>query len=140
MSDLKVPDRGTKEAAGYDLILPDTIQLGPLEKRKWVPLGFHTEFPAVFEAFIVQRSSVYSKYGIEVFQGTIDSDYRGEWKLCLSNLDNAVKILSAGTKIAQVKFYPVLRQNYRLVPAVEQLLPSSRGTGGIGSTGLNCLL
>lgn len=136
MCDLQLPEKSSLGAAAYDLRLPEDLFLDPMERWKSVPLGFHTEFPAGFEAFIVERSSIATEKNVQVFHGTIDSDFRGEWKLRVTNMNPCKIFFPKHSKIAQVKFYPVLKHCYHVCSNTSELEPSERANGGFGSTGL----
>lgn len=69
--------------------------------------------------------------------GYIDSDYRGELNLALTRVagfrsDKEVLVYKAGDRVAQLALFPVA-----IMPLiqVDELDPSPRGVGGIGSTG-----
>ena len=86
-----LPEYQTAQAAGVDLRanLAEAVILKPLE-RKLIGTGLYIELPIGFEAQIRPRSGLANKHGITVINtpGTIDSDYRGEIKICLVNLSN----------------------------------------------------
>jgi dUTP pyrophosphatase len=63
---------------------------------------------------------------------TIDSDYRGELMVALVNLGTEPFRITRGMRIAQMIIARVERVAF--VP-VEELPPSTRGTGGFGSSG-----
>jgi dUTP pyrophosphatase len=64
--------------------------------------------------------------------GLIDAGYRGELQVLLVNLGDTPVKLSRGDRIAQLVVQRVERVT--LTP-VSELPPSTRGTGGFGSTG-----
>lgn len=134
IQDLHLPTKKSEQAAAYDLFLPSEVYLEPNEHWKIVGLGFHTEFCKGFEAVIFERSSIITNMKLRVFHGTIDSDYRGEWKLVISNIDTKPKLLPKHFRIAQVKFQPTWDQNYTIVNNLSQLTHTQRGEGGFGST------
>lgn len=78
------------------------------------------------------RSGLFFKHGI-FCAGTIDSDYRGEIKVCLRNLSNKEFCLNAGERIAQICIVPVELCGFE---EVSELPETERGEGGFGSTGL----
>ena len=63
---------------------------------------------------------------------TIDSDYRGEIKVPMVNLDGASFTVTRGMRIAQLVFAKVEVAEFR---EVQELPSTDRGTGGFGSTG-----
>jgi dUTP pyrophosphatase len=64
--------------------------------------------------------------------GTIDADYRGEVQVLLVNLGNEAVAVTRGMRIAQMVIATVARAELR---EVDFLDPTSRGSGGFGSTG-----
>ncbi|NSX83473.1 dUTP diphosphatase, partial [Wolbachia endosymbiont of Atemnus politus] len=65
--------------------------------------------PNGFEGQVRPRSSLAAKHGVTVLNspGTIDSDYRGEVKVCLINLSNQPYEIKRGDRIAQILIAPV---------------------------------
>jgi dUTP pyrophosphatase len=70
--------------------------------------------------------------GIATTGGVIDSGYRGEILVVMTNLGDTAVELQAGEKIAQMVPVPVLTG---LVQEVETLEVSARAAKGFGSTG-----
>lgn len=99
-----------------------------------LPTGLAFSVPKGFEMQIRSRSGTAIKEHMVITNqpGTVDSDYRGEVKLAISNLDSREKIIRHGDRIAQAVICPVLR--VRLVE-VQELDDTERGEGGFGSTG-----
>jgi len=81
--DLPLPKFETALAAGADLraALDADMVLTPGE-RALVPTGFAMALPAGYEAQIRPRSGLAYKHGITCLNtpGTIDADYRGEFR------------------------------------------------------------
>ncbi|MEI9970415.1 MAG: hypothetical protein WDM87_18050 [Terracidiphilus sp.] len=77
------------------------------------------------------RSSMAAR-GIATTGGVIDSGYRGEILVLMTNLGEAAVELKAGEKIAQMVPVPVLTG---LVQVVESLEVSDRAEKGFGSSG-----
>ena len=78
------------------------------------------------------RSGMAAKHNIHVLAGVIDSDYRGEWFVCLYNLGNKPYIVKAGHRVCQGIFVPVPIVRMEEVYYLEG---TERGEGGFGSTG-----
>jgi dUTP pyrophosphatase len=80
------------------------------------------------------RSGLAAKHGVTVLNapGTIDEDYRGEVKVILVNLGTEPFVIAHGERIAQLVVAPVTKVDVELVSSLE---PTTRGTGGFGSTG-----
>lgn len=134
----ELPKYETNGAAGLDLRanIEDNIIIKPFE-RVLVPTGIYTEIPIGYEAQIRARSGLSIKHGITLVNaiGTIDSDYRGEWKIPLINLSNEAYTLVDGERIAQVVFSKYEKVEFITVSNEEELEKSKRGDGGFGSTG-----
>ncbi|WP_264336688.1 MULTISPECIES: dUTP diphosphatase [unclassified Wolbachia] len=135
--DLSLPCYATTQSAGMDLYaaLDDSIILNPLE-RLLVPTGIVIAIPNGFEGQIRPRSGLAAKHGITVLNspGTIDSDYRGEVKVCLINLSNQPYEIKRGDRIAQILITPVpeiIWNNIEEFYAKE----TARNEGGFGSSG-----
>jgi len=137
--DLPLPNYGSEEAAGIDLMaaIEEKITLLP-GARMLVPCGFSMALPQGFEAQIRPRSGLAFKYGITVLNtpGTIDSDYRGEVKVLLINHGQENFEIEKGMRIAQMVVAKHERVSWLQVFDFEQE-ETSRGEGGFGSTGLS---
>jgi dUTP pyrophosphatase len=134
-SGLPLPAYATAGSAGIDLLaaIADPVEL-PVGRRVLVPTGLKLAIPAGFEAQIRPRSGLAANHGVTVMNapGTIDSDYRGELKVCLVNLGQEPMIVTRGMRIAQLILAKVERLEWQ---PVEQLDGTARGEGGFGSTG-----
>ena len=129
-----LPDYGTAGSAAVDLRnAGPTVQLPPLG-RILIPTGLAIALPVDTEAQIRPRSGLALKRGISIINTpcTIDSDYRGEIRIPLINLDTAPQAIEHGERIAQMLVAHVLRIEWS---PVEALPESGRGAGGFGSTG-----
>ena len=128
--DAKVPELGTDHSAGYDLYAVEDVDFEE-DDIKAVPLGFATALPVDIHGRIESRSGMALK-GFVVLTGVIDADYRGEWKVILSNYWGAKRSIKKGDRIAQVVFRPTIHRTFQ---RVDSLSETARGTGGFGSTG-----
>jgi dUTP diphosphatase len=131
--DLPLPTPATPGSAGYDLASADEGVLEPME-RKLFRTGFSIAVPEGYECQIRPRSGLALRHGITLpnTPATIDSDYRGELMVALVNLGSESFRVTRGMRIAQMVFARV--EQVAFVP-VAQLPPTSRGTGGFGSSG-----
>ena len=132
-----LPSYATAGSAGLDLRadLKEPLVLNP-QQRSLVPTGLYIELPAGYEAQVRPRSGMAMQLGITCLNspGTIDSDYRGELKVILINLDNSVHTILPGDRIAQM----IISQTERAeLIEVNQLNDTIRGEGGFGHTGVN---
>ena len=134
---LQLPAYQTADAAGLDLTAavaedaPVTLAPGG---RSVIPTGLAIALPAGTEAQIRPRSGLAARHGITVLNtpATIDADYRGEIGVLLINHGNESFVIRRGERIAQLVIARVIQA--QLLP-VSSLPPTSRGTGGWGSTG-----
>ena len=129
------PRYETSGAAGMDLRarLPATLMLEP-GQRSLVPTGLSIELPTGYEAQLRARSGLAAKHGIGLVNGvgTIDSDYRGEIKICLINWSDEPFAVNDGDRIAQLVIAKYVRAE---IEVVDELSDTERGGGGFGHTG-----
>ncbi|MBK8611524.1 MAG: dUTP diphosphatase [Chitinophagaceae bacterium] len=132
-----VPAYATPGSSGMDIRanLEKAISLNPLE-RQLVPTGLFIELPAGYEAQIRPRSGLAIKQGITCLNspGTVDADYRGELKVILINLSDAVQVIDHGDRIAQMVIAKTEKAAFILVETLNETI---RGDGGFGHTGIN---
>ena len=132
--DWALPEYATAGSAAVDLRnAGETVTLEPLQ-RVLIPTGLAIALPEGTEAQIRPRSGLALRHGISIINTpcTIDSDYRGEIRIPLINLDREPQTLQHGERVAQLLAAAVLRIDWR--PA-DELPKSGRGAGGFGSTG-----
>lgn len=152
----KVPTK-RMEDAGRDLYAcfdEDYIIVSPLE-TKLIPTGIATAFSPKYYAQIQERGSTGSK-GIKYGAGVIDSGYRGEWFIPITNCNSVDLIICKESLVGKVKemyaeqefiIYPYEKGIAQFVmievPTFEeqvisleelQSIKSERGTGALGSS------
>jgi len=123
------------EDLGYDLFALEGVALAPHATVK-VRTGIsvearHPDTGAPLGLLVRDRSSM-AAHGVATTAGVIDSGYRGEILILMTNLSDAPVELKAGEKIAQMIPIPVLTG---LVQVVEALELSARAEKGFGSSG-----
>jgi len=132
---LALPSYESAGAAGADVraAVDEPVVIAPGE-RVAVPTGLILEIPDGWEGQVRPRSGLALRRGLTVVNapGTVDSDYRGELKVLLVNLDDEAVTVDRGDRVAQLVVAPVTRADF--VPA-DDLEATVRGTGGFGSTG-----
>ena len=137
--DIPLPAYATEGSSGMDIhaAVDSNITIKPGE-IVLVPAGFHIEIPQGYEAQVRPRSGLAIKHGIGILNspGTIDSYYRGEVKLILTNLGKEEFVIRRGDRIAQLVVAPVVRAVWQEVNSVQA---TSRGEGGFGHTGKDAL-
>ena len=134
-SNHRLPEYATIGSAGMDLKanISKPVVLKPL-KRELIPTGLYMQIPTGHEVQIRPRSGLACKYGITVANapGTIDSDYRGEVKVCLINLSDTPFIVNPGERIAQAVLNKIEKIEWNEVAELDE---TERGEGGFGHTG-----
>ena len=93
--------------------------------------GIAVEFPPIYVALLWDRSGLGSK-SIHRLAGVIDSTYRGEWKVILTNLSSKTYLVKKGDKIIQC-----ILQKYEdpEITEVSSLSETTRASEGFGSSG-----
>lgn len=136
--ELPVPTYATAGAAGMDLraFLPDGPVLFEHGVLKVISTGFCVELPPGTEMQIRPRSGLALRHGFILpnSPGTVDEDFRGCVMVGLYYLGNEPYTINHGDRIAQAVVSEVRR--YATVEVAE-LSDTERGTGGLGSTGVN---
>ncbi|MBR3258621.1 MAG: dUTP diphosphatase [Eggerthellaceae bacterium] len=131
---IPVPEYAHAGDAGLDLRCTEDFTLEPFQ-RAAIPTGIAVELPEGYAALVLPRSGLAIRHGISLVNapGLIDSNYRGEIKAILVNLDPD-RAFSArrGERIAQLLVLGV--EEVRLVAKAE-LAESIRGEAGFGSSG-----
>ena len=100
-----------------------------------IPTGIAIALPSSeWVALVFARSGLGVKHGVSLSNGVgvIDSDYRGEIKVGLTNLSTTAYTISPGERIAQLAVTPVVRAQLQWTDALDE---TERGRGGLGSTG-----
>lgn len=135
-AEIPAPFYATGGAAAMDLHAcieeSVTIEVG---ERATIPTGLAIGLPSPdYVALIFGRSGLGVKHGLAPSNcvGVIDSDYRGELMVCLTNSGKEPYTISSGDRIAQLMVTPVIRPTIQWVGHLDE---TARGTGGFGSTG-----
>ena len=121
--------------AGMDLRAAAYVTLAPFE-RALIPTGLAIAIPDGYAGFVQPRSGLAIKQGVTVLNtpGLIDSQYRGELKVALINLDSSkVFEVNPGDRIAQLVIQKVENVEWRVVDSLDE---TDRGQGGFGSSGI----
>lgn len=134
--DLPWPSRATEGSAGMDLAacMEEDVTIAPRQLVK-IPTGIAIALPGPeYVALVFARSGLGIKHGISLSNGVgvIDSDYRGEIMVGLTNLSDKPYTIHPGDRIAQLVVTPVALPQLELAVELDQ---TGRGTGGFGSTG-----
>lgn len=144
----KMPSKGSKQAAGYDLYVPKDTIINP--GRNIIPIDIAIALFPGYEAQIRPRSGFSAKgfegyvitdngheetptrFDCDVLLGTVDSDYRGNIGVIVNSHETKSFIVTAGTRIAQM----VIANHWsgELI-TVNELDNTERGEDGYNSTG-----
>jgi dUTP pyrophosphatase len=130
-----LPEYQTPGAAAFDLV----AEIGKDEmllngQSKVIPTGLYVELDEDYCFKIYARSGLAHKHGLVPSNcvGVVDSDYRGQIRVTLTNHGNTSQIIKAGDRIAQMMLEKVERVIWE---PVDELSETERGRGGFGSTG-----
>lgn len=130
---LPLPAQQTEGSAGMDICAAhdEVIVYGD---TKTIKTGFCVAVPRGYVLDVRSRSGLVSKQGVSVANspGTIDSDYRGEVGIILTNNGGFNHYIRRGDRIAQLVLLPCPEVE---TIEVEALDATERGEGGFGSTG-----
>lgn len=121
--------------SGFDIRSKDKHIIPP-RGQTTIATGLYFSVPEGYELQIRSRSGLADKNGVFVLNspGTVDSGYRGEVKVILQNTHKYHWFyVNPGDRIAQAVLCPVLRAEFS---AVDSLDETTRGEGGLGSTGV----
>ena len=131
----QLPSRATGGSAGYDLHadLDAPLSIRPGEIKK-IPTGIAIAIGdnnAV--GLVYARSGLASKFGIAPINcvGVIDSDYRGELLVPLTNHGMEEYVIRPGDRIAQLLLAPIYTPELEETDSLDE---TDRGDGGFGST------
>ena len=129
--DAQLPKYGKEGDAAMDLVSNESFILLP-GKRYLFSTGIGMEIPNGFFGRVMDRSGMAAKQGITILGGVIDSNYRGEIKICLLNTSDMNQEIEKGDRIAQMAIIPVQTAN---LTEVNELSNSNRKETGFGASG-----
>jgi len=133
-ADAVLPRQAYEADAGLDLAAAERVVIAPGE-RAVVGTGLAVAIPSGHAGLVVPRSGLAARHGLGKVNapGLIDAGYRGEVKVILLNTDRSEPfVVEPGMRIAQLVIVEV--PSVELVE-VDELPPSERGDGGLGSSG-----
>lgn len=134
-----LPEYKTIGSSGLDLManIPDgEIRIIHPNQRLLIPTGLFMEIPQGYEAQIRPRSGLSLKVGLIAVLGTIDSDYRGEVGVIVTNSSNTFIKIENGERIAQLVFQKIEQAEWEVISSPDDMSETERGNGGFGSTGV----
>jgi dUTP pyrophosphatase len=130
--------RTTMKTDYGDKEIVESVELIPAETKR-IPTGLFFEIPRGYEIQVRSRSGLSANAQIVVTNspGTVDSCYRGELEILLTNHGNKVFYVEKGDRIAQCVFASVLDNHLVGLEKVEEIdTNTDRGDGGFGHTGI----
>lgn len=158
--DAKIPNKLT-ENAGMDIYaaFDEDYMILPPHETKMIPTGLCSAFSEDYVAILKERGSTGTK-GMGQRSGIVDSGYRGEWFVPITNHNTCSAIIISKLPQEELKdkipfyvidkaiIYPYTKAIAQVlfveVPQIEvsedtpeavQSIPSLRGTGALGSSG-----
>ena len=131
----KIPTRGSKFSAGYDLYAATDkdIQIPPHSTVK-IGTGLAMDLPYGYFGAIFARSGIATKRGLRPANcvGVCDFDYKGEYIVAIHNDSDEIMTILTGERIAQLILLPY--QDIDFIE-VDELAKTDRGDSGFGHTG-----
>lgn len=128
-----LPLRGTAKSAGYDVFLPETIEVMPNDGvLVWTDIKAYMQEGEVLEIYPRSSTGVKRNIRIKNTVGIIDCDYYSNPKndgnigVFLWNFGQKVQVFEKGEAVAQVIFKPFLVADNCNTDVIRE--------GGIGST------
>ena len=111
IEEYKLPQKGSKKAAGYDFFNPEEVTIQPKE-IKYVKTGIKALFPDDVVLLIFNRSSNPKKKGLILINGVgvVDADYfnnednEGEIAFAFYNITEQPITIQKGEKLGQGMF------------------------------------
>ena len=117
-----------------DLFAAEAATLAPAGhagSTQAVRTGLAFEFPTTHGALVEDRSGLALR-GVTTLAGVIDSGYRGELKVILTNLAPDEQTIAPGHRIAQLRIVERIEASFL---ETDTLVEAPRGHAGFGSTG-----
>ena len=138
-SELKLPERSTSFAAGYDFYNPEEVEIQP-NQIKYVKTGIKAIFPKNNMLMLCNRSSNPKKKGLVLVNGVgiVDADYynnpdnEGEIAFAFMNITAEPIVLAPGEKLGQGIFIKFDKTDEDTLC----INPTNTRVGGFGSTGV----
>lgn len=132
--DAVIPQYATSGAACFDI---SSVAGGevPAKQSYTFDTGLQFEIPDEHVMMVYSRSGHGFKHGVRLINcvGVLDSDYRGNLFVKLSNDSDLSFTVTAGDRIAQAMIIPVFTVGFTVC---DELSDTARGAGGFGSTGI----
>lgn len=130
--DATIPFYAHKTDAGADICSVEDVVVPP-GQTKIIKTGIAVAIPVGYEIQIRPRSGLSAKTFLRIANavGTIDSDYRGEIGVIMTNIGGVSATINKGDKIAQMVIAPTPMIEWEETDTLDS---TERGDGGFGST------
>ena len=132
---LPLPEYVSPGAAGLDLYaaVEGSLTIKP-KVTVVVPTGISIALPEGYEGQVRPRSGLALKHNIGIINspGTIDSDYRGEVRVLMTNFSDKDYVVRRGDRVGQLVISRYERIEWE---EKSELPPTDRGKGSFGHTG-----
>ena len=127
----KLPTYATEGSGAFDIYATNYASVMPVG---YFHTGLSFEIPKGYVMLLFSRSGHGFSKDIRLANcvGVIDSDYRGELKVKLTNDGVHLQSFVEGDRIAQALILPIEQVSFE---EVDELEDTDRGEGGFGSTG-----
>jgi dUTP pyrophosphatase len=130
-SEARLPEYAKEGDAGMDLFALEKI-IVPVGKIAKIRTGISVEIPCGYVGLFWDKSGLSINHGIKLLGGVLDSGYRGELIVGLVNLGTEDYVFEKNHKVAQMLIQPVVSAE---IQEFSELSETTRGAGGLGSTG-----
>lgn len=131
--EIKLPAYMHETDAALDLPSRENLILKPQEK-KIIKTGIKMAIPKGHAGLIWDRSGLAAKHSLHCLAGVIDSGFRGEIGVVITNLSDKDFEVEKGMRIAQILIQPVTQFPIQQVKSLDE--DSDRNLNAFGSTGL----
>ena len=133
--DVKLPQYANLFDAGMDISAAEDVKLFPA-KTVIIPTGLKVAIPEGYEIQVRPRSGLSLKTPLRIANapGTIDTLFRDEIGIIVTNTDGAFYNIKKGDRIAQLVLNEIPRIRWERVDNITTI-KGNRG-GGFGSTGV----
>ena len=126
-----LPTQAHDTDTGYDLYSVESVSI-PARGSAIVNTGLQVGYIEPGYWFhIMPRSGLGFKHGIQPHLGVVDQGYRGSLGVKLYNFSHNNYTVPAGSKIAQLIFYPLIKADMSWTTEIEN---TDRGENGFGSS------
>ena len=133
--DAVMPQKVSVNGAGYDISCINAQTIPP-ETQMLIKTGLAIEISTNHFGKLKSRSGLALKHNVHIKAGTIDSDYRGETKVLLSNDSPKSLKIHKNMRIAQLIIFELSTTE---ILQTDTLTNTARNKKGFGSTGTHAI-